>query len=193
MPRPRQTERYIPANLTEEIKHQNALPGEKLPAAVYVDRAKLSAMGFAGRSVRRAFYHRFINAAQMESHIADFLKREAEREKYLADRAAEKKQPHTLSVGAIVYNSWGWEQTNIDYFEVTKATARFVTLRPLCSTMTKTSGDMAGLFAPCPGQYLSETETRHSVSMYKGSPSIKFRHGGGSVYDGTPKRASWDA
>lgn len=101
--------------------------------------------------------------------------------------------PHPIMPGAIIDYSWGFDQTNREFFEVVSTTAHFVTLRPLASKMERASGDMAGYFEPCPGQYLKGKETRHKVSIYSGSPSIHFRYGSARIWDGTPKFASWYA
>lgn len=38
--------------------------------------------------------------------------------KYKAERAAERKAPHTLLVGSLLSSSWGYDQTNVDFYEV---------------------------------------------------------------------------
>lgn len=103
-----------------------------------------------------------------------------------------------IKTGQIVYNSWGYDQTNIDYYEVVKTTACFVFLRKLKSVKTET-GFMCGPCTPVLGEYATPygdepAVTKHKV--YKGfdnDPRIKFEYGCGSVWDGKPQQCSWYA
>jgi hypothetical protein len=52
------------------------------------------------------------------------------------ERKAEKQQKrrefrHSLKVGDILVDSWGYDQTNIDYFQVVRAEEFFVTVRAI--------------------------------------------------------------
>jgi hypothetical protein len=97
-----------------------------------------------------------------------------------------------LAVGTIVYNSWGYEQTNIDFYEVMSATKHFVTLRRLNQITTET-GFMCGPTEPILKSYRNAETTRHSVRRYGDEASISFRHGVGRVWNGTPQSCSWYA
>jgi hypothetical protein len=49
-----------------------------------------------------------------------------------AQRTAEQRtQVHTLAVGDGIYNSWGYDQTNVDFYEVVRTSANFVWLQSL--------------------------------------------------------------
>lgn len=52
-------------------------------------------------------------------------------------------EPHvadTIEPGAILYSSWGYEQTNIDFFYVTRATAKSCWIVPMSNEMTDAVG-----------------------------------------------------
>jgi hypothetical protein len=71
-------------------------------------------------------------------------------------RAAELAKPHGLQVGAVLVHSWGYEQTNIDFYQVVKlAGKRGVDIRPIASEALAT-GDMTGKCVPAPGQFTGE-------------------------------------
>ncbi|MGH8277889.1 MAG: hypothetical protein ACRETH_14465 [Steroidobacteraceae bacterium] len=53
----------------------------------------------------------------------------------------------TFSPGDVLAYSWGYDQTNIEFFEVTRATAKSVWLRAIAATVTET-GFMCGDTAP---------------------------------------------
>lgn len=57
------------------------------------------------------------------------------------------KQANKLEVGMIVYASWGWEQTNIDWYKVVKRTDKRIHLQTL-KEVRVASGDMSGKTLP---------------------------------------------
>lgn len=59
---------------------------------------------------------------------------------------------HGVQVGDIFYSSWGYDQTNVDYFEVVKVTAKMATVKEI-SAVQNPYGPMHGKCAPVPGQY----------------------------------------
>ena len=79
------------------------------------------AIGYMGKAQKPLFHVRYRNEAERDKDIAEYA--EARR---TALRFKEKKQQerreykHDYEVGAILYSSWGYEQTNIDFYEVTK-------------------------------------------------------------------------
>jgi hypothetical protein len=100
----------------------------------------------------------------------------------------ETKQ--ALPVGTIVTNTWGFGQTNVNFYEVVRATPKFVTMRRL-NQETKETGFMCGPTTPVLKSYRSEDTSRHGVGRYNGEVTIGFRHGVGRVWDGTPQQCSW--
>lgn len=102
---------------------------------------------------------------------------------------------------AIVKSSWGYDQTNIDFFRISKRTNNTVFLIPLNSASTPTQ-DMRGLSIPaepmkpgddvsCLGQWNGRPIRRRLC--YRGDTPIGFsiKHGWASLWDGTP--AHWTA
>jgi len=89
----------------------------------------------------------------------------------------------------IVYNSWGWEQTNVDFYEIVRRTAKFVFLRKLKSIITYDGKlSMSGKSMPIIGEY--ENDVIEKVCV-KHDDYIKFKYGCGSFWDGKPKFTSW--
>ena len=41
---------------------------------------------------------------------------------------------HNIKIGDIFYNSWGYDQTNIDFYQVVATTAKTITLRAIKSS-----------------------------------------------------------
>lgn len=67
--------------------------------------------------------------------------------------------------GKIVEYSWGYDQTNIDYFLITKRTGQFVTLQPIGKQMVKETGFMSGTCEPDPAKKLDKPAIRRKVKV----------------------------
>lgn len=84
-----------------------------------------------------------------------------------------------LTVGDIFYTSWGYEQTNVDFYEVTGFLNKLVLVREI-SQRKKETGFMSGSTIPVPGKFISgqlkakpifnNDETVHGITIY-GVPS----------------------
>jgi hypothetical protein len=72
--------------------------------------------------------------------------------------------PHGIQVGAIIVNSWGWEQTNVDWYIVVRSSASNIWLMPIeaYQDRTKQSGPMSAYMMPhVPARPI---ETRQSLN-----------------------------
>ena len=97
-------------------------------------------------------------------------------------------------VGAILYDSWGFEQTNIDFYCIVKVSGEFVTVLP----MTKICGEMTfGLTREnTPGEIdFSAKPIRKKLKSFNGEISgfsLRNYTGGGwcNLWNGKPKTSS---
>ncbi len=112
--------RKIPDNYeTREYKDANALI-----AFGEIDNFFL-AMGFSGRRTKPDFHFRFKTAERLEDYVSKYLKSKIDTQKYKLDQANKKKSfINPLKVGDIVYSSWGWEQTNITFYQIIECIGR---------------------------------------------------------------------
>tara|TARA_Y100000310_G_scaffold307482_1_gene349605 strand:- start:5450 stop:5830 length:381 start_codon:yes stop_codon:yes gene_type:complete len=66
-----------------------------------------------------------------------------------------------LEPGTVLVNSWGYDQTNIDFYEVVSKTKASVKIRPIGSEEVEDSRlAMQGTCRPVRGQYTGDTQTR---------------------------------
>ena len=108
---------YVPSEYSEKVVR------EGVAAEVYLvenSRGPI-AVGFGGKRAKPDFHFRFGNEEKRKEYIDKFFDRIAERAADKKKRAVEKNAfVHSLKVGSILYSSWGYEQTNIDFYEVIK-------------------------------------------------------------------------
>lgn len=65
-----------------------------------------------------------------------------------------------LEPGTILRSSWGYEQTNVDFYQVIRRTAKCVTIRRIRSATAEFSGAMAGKCIPLPNEYNGQPERK---------------------------------
>ncbi|HHZ56492.1 MULTISPECIES: hypothetical protein [Xanthomonas] len=126
----------------------------------------------------------FRSQAAAEQDIASFTARRQQLADAHAERRAEAKRPHTLTVGAVLVSSYGYEQTNVDFYEVVAVQNRTVTLRELVQERQDT-GNMSGTTIPVPGQYTKAEPLRKRVNPRNGVKlsSSSYAH----PWDGRPQ------
>lgn len=93
-------------------------------------------------------------------------------------------------VGDIWYSSWGYEQTNIDWYQVTKASKCNVWLTPIKGTR-KDDGFMSGTTVPLPNEFCGK-EKRHKFKKYSKAYCCSLTsYSSAFEWDGKPKRYSY--
>lgn len=95
--------------------------------------------------------------------------------------------------GAILSCSWGWEQTNVDFYRIVKRAGPWVKLQKLTKTFVET-GDMCGKVVPMADDAEDEPIRRKLAFDGQNQPSgCKFMDSYGwiSLWDGKPERVSW--
>ena len=103
--------------------------------------------------------------------------------------------PDKYQPGAILESSWGYDQTNIDYFKIIKRTNDTIFLIPLNSVVTE-SGDMRGRCQP--GTPMQTGEYVSCVGTWNGKPirrrlyrrdgevtGCSIKHGWADLWEGT--------
>ena len=117
---------------------------------------KLCAIAFYGKAIKPAFRYSFRSVELRNEYSNDWASGVMRAQERIAERRAQRNQPHALSVGDVLMSMWGYEQTNVDYYEVTAHHGRTqVTLRPIAARREATGG-MQGDCTPVPGKFTGE-------------------------------------
>lgn len=117
------------------------------------------ATGFSGRRGKPDFKYRFNSLEKMTAHIDGFFaKLKSKEEKKLA----EKNATHSLKIGDILYSSWGYDQTNIDFYQVTKVISdKSVKIRRIASKIIDSNWQaMSEKVVADPNNFLEEEMTK---------------------------------
>lgn len=112
--------------------------------------------------LKKAHAYYFSSLEKAEQHVAHEIKcREAWAERKAEEKRrqkeAQEKMVNPFKVGSLFYNSWGYEQTNVNFYEVVKVTPRMVYVREIASEMVAgTNGYMSSYVVAKPGHFVSE-------------------------------------
>lgn len=180
--------RYIPPN-SVTVEHRLAVcytqDGTRGNGSQY-----FSVMCYIGAAGKAAFYESYRTAEQRDKRVADTFAGLERSEVARRERKSERSRPHTVKVGDIIHHSWGYEQTQCDYYQVLAVTAHGATIQAIAGE-------------PVPG-----SEGRDCCRMvavkdkFCGEPfrvridgygHVGLPHGSARVWDGTAKYCSWYA
>jgi hypothetical protein len=90
----------------------------------------------------------------------------------------------TVKVGMIFVDTWGYDQTNANFFQVVKVNAKTVSVREIkAREVEDVGGFMTGVKTPIKGAFIGEPTTR-SLYMYSGSMFINSQYGSAELWDG---------
>lgn len=146
---------YIPKGVTAIIRSKVS------PAVVYLSELPASgsryyAMGFYGKADKPTFNYRFRTAERRAQYVAEFFAKCDAIEKDRTDRKASRKAfRHTLKVGDILRSSWGYDQTNIEFYEVVEMIGTAMVAVREIAQESQDTGYMCGQCVPMPGKYIS--------------------------------------
>lgn len=151
-------------------------------------------------------YYSFRDLDARESYIAGVLVNAAKAEAYKAERVEAKKKARAefknpYKVGDVLYESWGYEQTNVNFYQIIKVTGRTVTFQEIgCESIGNEGGSsMSDNVHARKGAFLKNSvpETR-AVQFYLGADGkavhyVKFGRHSLSLDSGRSHYVSWYA
>lgn len=178
--------RFIPENAeTREF------PAAAVVAYCYESRRGPALVAYKGRQSKPARFLAFGSVEARDRALASFV----EYEEGIEARKRERKQAaHGLVVGDIVYSVWGYEQTNVTFYEVVRVpSSRSATVREIEAEIVEDApGSMTGKSTPKPGAFVQGVKdaTRRATGWQTLSAGERWR-GGLSKWDGTPRRVTW--
>lgn len=83
-------------------------------------KGRPAAIAFHGKAAKPDWHHSFASAEARERKIREHFEGRRRWAEWKQERRDERKKPHGFEVGHVLYASWGYEQTNIDFYQVTK-------------------------------------------------------------------------
>lgn len=140
---------------------------EDVPATIvtYDSNGAPVALGWKGKAQKPTFHVRFRDAARAEQYVATMLERWRSWNASRAEARKARQKPHSLRVGQVLRSSWGYDQTNVDYYEVTRVVGpRTVEIREIGQVAVGERGGPSERVAPAVGRYLGEPKIKRASS-----------------------------
>ena len=143
--------RYIPAGSAKIANKSGS-------AVVYI--FGLCFVGYQGKAVKPSARFRYPSEEKRNAAAANFLAAaDARKARKDAEKAAVKEElakPTSLAVGDILRALWGYDQTNIDFYQVTKICGtRMIEIREIAQHSIATKS-MEGRCVPIKGEFIGE-------------------------------------
>jgi hypothetical protein len=128
--------------------------------------------GFSGKRTKSDFYYRFNGLERAQAYrLAWFTRLQKAAQDKLnrrAEKAVQRAGGHSLVVGDVLVSSWGYDQTNYDYYQVTRLVGiQSVEIRELAKQVAST-GWLQGDCVPL-------------KNSFKGEPMVKRVNERGTV------------
>ncbi len=153
--------------------------------------ASLRRLNSKSLNAKPLFNHYFGNDEHRVKFIESYLdgaKKDAAEKKNRQDakKAAKANMINPFKVGEIYYDSWGYEQTNIDFYQIVEVKPKSVVIRRIAGERTYTE-HMSGTVTPLKDQFIGEEEVKPLQVMLRSNGSaeyyMKSRHGWISRYE----------
>jgi hypothetical protein len=160
---------------------------DKPTLQIYNTKAKL-----AYKAKVAGFY--FFSVAERDEYLKKFMARI----QYRLDQQAERKAARAsfvnpAKVGDILDSSWGYEQTNIDFYEVIEVKGKSIVIREISQEKVGGGHWMTGTCTPRPGHFKGEPMTKFVRPHYSNVGYSVSVNGFAiaTLWDGKPQ--SWTA
>lgn len=174
------------ATITHEATHEDGSM-----VRVYQNATgKLAVVAFGGTAGKPAFHYSMRSQAIAEDYAARFIAGRAQHVERRAARKAERGAWKTaLQVGTVLRESWGYDQTNIDYYQVIEISpsGRTCVIREIAARSVGPS--MTGSCWPLADEFIGKPMRK----MIGERDAIKVREWGSWAYPWEPKADHWTA
>lgn len=102
-------------------------------------------------------YYSFRTSERRDEWIKEFTLDAKAREDYKAEQKAKRLNfENPAKVGDILYSSWGYDQTNIDFYQVVAVNGKQITIREIAQERKETEW-LQGDCLPVPGRFLKDS------------------------------------
>lgn len=179
--------RYIPKG---SIKIQD----KQSSAVAYLYTSKREgrpcAIMYSGKRGKRDRHYNYLSEENRAKSVTNFFNDIRAAEQRQAERRAKRKEASAkgqgLQVGHILSGSWGYEQTNVEFWEVTALIGKtMVELRKIGQASVEGDPSWAEHVVPKPGEYRGEP-VRKRVDRTWSKPSVSFDVFSLSLWEGRP-------
>lgn len=150
---------------------------------------------FTGRKTKPTLRYCYGSEDRRESAIQGVVKNLSARAERTRRTRESANQPHRWEKGLILVASWGYDQTNINYYEIIDVPSPcYVVLQEIGAPLARgEEGFMSGNAVPDPEHKIGQP-FRRKVNMVNGAGVVRISSfSSASIWDGKEKYRSWYA
>lgn len=177
--------RYIPENA-----EAREFPAAAVIAYCYESQRGPALIAYKGRQSKPARFYAFRSVEARDKALADYVSERTREEDAKRER---RNTPHGLQAGDIVYSTYGYEQTNVNFYEVVRIVSeRSAVVREIeADKVEDGAGAMCGKATPRPGVFTPKSveATRRATGWERLGAGKEWR-GELVKWDGRPCRYS---
>ena len=131
---------------------------------VLANKTKLVAIAWSGKKNKYDWYYKFRDKKQMDKYISDYFCKIEMAKEYKAEQKLKKENEkaeffESIKVGDIFVDSWGYDQTNVDFYLVTKKLKASIKIVKIGSKVVATSIG-SEMVVPVPDAVIGEEKPR---------------------------------
>jgi hypothetical protein len=119
-------------------------------------------MCFVGKAIKPTWFYRFKSVEQRNKEIEQtFARVQSKLDRKAQEKAkkSEAMQNHGVVVGDVFRCSWGYDQTNIDYYEVISITGKTATICRI-GCLSEETGFLQGQSVPQLGAFIGKPKKK---------------------------------
>jgi len=174
-----------------DIEHELFATESGIVAYKFESNGNPALMLFVGKSNKPLIHCRFHSVESRELKINSVIQNVENDSKRKAIRKSVSEQPSTLVVGDILYTSWGYDQTNVEFFQVVKTSGkRTVELMRINASTLEANYDYSDALMPVKDSFITEGFQSQENGTYrvKNGKYVSFNsYKNGWLWDGKPK------
>ena len=153
---------------------------------VLVNKIKLVAIAWSGKKNKYDWYYKFRDKKQMDKYISYYFCKIEMAKEYKAEQKLKKENEkaeffESIKVGDIFVDSWGYDQTNVDFYLVTKKLKASIKIVKIGSKVVATSIG-SEMVVPVPDAVIGEEKTKIPQDGYIKTSSYSLAR----LWDGKP-------
>ena len=155
---------------------------EKISAKTGQPMTMFHGIAFAGKAGKPLWHNWFVNSASRMKMITDSIANRKSHLKWREERTGARKDfKHTLKVGDVLYTSWGYDETHVDFYQVVEVKDKSVVVCKISKTVDHSSTG-ADYVKPVAGSCRGKTSL-HRVGE---GNSVKIDDHFAGVFSGKP-------
>jgi hypothetical protein len=175
--------RYIPTGYTEYKPDLGDYPKDMFAAYVQKFDRHVAAIFYTGKQSNSTWHYRFATMEEAGKKINDTISNLMSYADLKEKRKEARKAPTTLKVGDILDVSWGYDQTNVNFYQVVAVRGkRTVDIREIASRVVDNNGPTTHVVA-VKDAFLTPRENQGDTDTYGRVMTKRVSDGHVRVYE----------